>query len=433
MTYFIAIPSYKRAKICNEKTLTTLFKLGLPREKINVFVTEDDYEEYKNILNPEYYNDLIVGEVGIVNQREFIEEFYNEGTHLLMIDDDITELDLSLSKYKTADEFITDAFNECVKQNAFIWGIYPVYNPFFRNSKTELTTNLTYIIACFYGTIIRRCPELQLDLTREGNKEDVERSILYWLKDGKVLRFNKISVKTKYYGTDGGGLGTFKNRLEPMKVSTIKLNEKYPDLTKIKIRKNGLYEIVLNSKATPPVYIDITDSPKYLSPIDPSDDLVQEIMALLSNITVPMNSNKTGRAMSFGRHRAMTLGFIRSRVTRKYGLSLKSKKYPELYNAILALGKKIVPFDFTSIHVNHNVVCPRHLDPKNVGNSVIVSLGDYQGCDLVIENHGTYNMNCKPLLFDGSKNYHYNTPLISGNKYSFVFFNQPEFKHPKEV
>lgn len=78
----------------------------------------------------------------------------------------------------------------------------------------------------------------------------------------------------------------------------------------------------------------------------------------------------------------------------------------------------------TTIHVNNNVVCPRHLDPSNSGSSVIVSFGDYEGCDLVIEGYGTFNTNLKPILFNGAKLYHYNTPLISGNKYSLVFFNQ---------
>ena len=100
-----------------------------------------------------------------------------------------------------------------------------------------------------------------------------------------------------------------------------------------------------------------------------------------------------------------------------------AKKFPELYEKILKFGKTFVPFDFTSIHVNHNVVCPRHLDPYNTGPSCIISIGDYKGCNLVVESYGEYDTNCKPLIFDGSKLYHYNTQLISGNKYSFVFFN----------
>jgi hypothetical protein len=244
MNYVIAIPSYKRSAICNAKTLKTLNGLGVSKEKINVFVVEEELDEYKSQLNPYFYNEIIVGEKGLVQQREFIEHYYAEGTNLIMIDDDLMDLDLSLTEYKSADDFFCDAFSECLKQSSFIWGIYPVYNKFFREKRFTLTNKLNYIVGCLYGIIVRRLPELKLELTVEGSKEDVERSILYWLKDGKVLRYNKIAAKTKYYGTDGGGLGKLKDRIETMMCEAIKINKKYPDITRIKIRKNGLYEIV---------------------------------------------------------------------------------------------------------------------------------------------------------------------------------------------
>jgi hypothetical protein len=244
MSYFIAIPSYKRSNICNNKTLKTLNNLGILKETINVFVVADEYDEYKKILNPDYYNEIIVGVKNLVPQREFIENYYPIGTNLIMIDDDITDLDLSLSDYNSANDFFCDAFAECLKQGIYIWGIYPVYNKFFRERRPVFTTHLNFIIGCFYGIITRKLPELKLELVRDDNKEDVERTILYWLKDRKVLRYNRIAPKTKYYGTDGGGLGRLENRIELMKNDSIKIHEKYPEITKIKIRKNGLYEIV---------------------------------------------------------------------------------------------------------------------------------------------------------------------------------------------
>lgn len=434
MNYSVAIPSYKRSAICNSKTLKTLNDLGISKEKINVFVVEEELDEYKDKLNPDFYNQIIVGVKKLVPQREFIENYYAEGTNLIMIDDDITELDLSLTEYKSADNFFCDAFSECLKQGAFIWGIYPVYNKFFREGRPSLSTGLNFIIGCFYGIIVRKIPELKLELIRDGNKEDVERSILYWLKDGKVLRYNKIAPKTKYYGTDGGGLGKLKDRIETMMNDAIKINEKYPDITRIKIRKNGLYEIVFKepkvgtkpTKKPKKEKVVEEDAPKYLTPLMPSCDLIQEILTHLSSFKVPLASNKTGRARTFGTHRAMTLGMIKARTTRKHGLSYNSKKHPELYEALKKLGEMIVPFPFNAIHVNNNVVCSRHLDPYNIGNSVIVSIGDYEGCELEIEGFGVFDTNCHPLMFNGAKYYHFNKPLISGNKYSFVFYTNPQ-------
>ena len=422
MSYIIAIPSYKRASQLQNRTLTTLFNAGISKDKINVFVIEEEKQEYLETLNKDYYNELIVGLLGITNQREFIEHYYPAGTKIVFFDDDVDEIDLSLTEYKSLDEFLNDAFITCEKENAFIWSVYPAWNEYFRKDRQILTTGLTYIIGAFYGIINRHDEDLKLVLTREGNKEDVERSILYWLKDGKTLRFNKIGFKTRYYGV--GGLGGLKERIEKMKTYALAIQEKYPLLTRIKIRKNGLYEIVFKSVSNNKLKENMGEDEGVLElpKIEPSREDLLEVYNLLDNITIPCVDKGRGRSGTFGRHRAMTMGMIRARASKKYGLSLNSKKYPQIYEALMKFGKTIVPFDFNAIHVNNNVVCPRHLDPYNSGKSLLVSFGDYEGCNIVVEGHGEYNTNCSPVVFNGAKSYHYNTPLISGNKFSLVFF-----------
>jgi hypothetical protein len=430
MDYIIVIPSYKRANQLQTKTLSCLFNAGISKEKINVFIVEEEYEEYLEMLDKNYYNKLIVGKIGLVQQREFINEYYSVGTKILSLDDDVENIDLSLTDYKNVDSFFVDAFDTCEKKGSFIFSVYPVFNPFFRKNRPNITEELTYCIGAFYGYINRHDDDLKLVLTQEGNKEDVERSILYYLKDGKTLRFNKIGFKTKYYGV--GGLGGFKERLDIMKQKTIDINAKYPLFTRIKIRKNGLYEICFKKtksvfceevKVEAKVEAKVEDKEVIeLQKIDPSNEELLEVYNLLDNTTVLLCTNCQGRAKTFGIHRSMTMGIIRARISRKYELSCNSKKHPELYEALLKFGKSIVPFDFNAIHVNHNVVCPRHLDANNSGKSCLVSFGDYEGCNLIVEGQGEYNTNCSPIVFDGSKYYHYNTPLTSGNKYSLVFF-----------
>lgn len=244
MDYVIAIPSYKRSKICNARTLTTLHKHCIPKHLITIFVVDDDLADYQLECTYNYYNELIVGEKGLVNQREYISRHYPENTRIISLDDDIESIDLSLTEFDSLDSFFRFAFAECERLQSYIWSVYPVYNPFFRKDRPDITANLSYLIGAFYGYINRRNDSLTLQITRDGNKEDVERTILYYLLDGIVLRFNKVGFKTKYYGNDGGGLGKFKDRLESMKRYAIAINEKYPDFTRIKIRKNGMYEIV---------------------------------------------------------------------------------------------------------------------------------------------------------------------------------------------
>lgn len=422
MNYVIAIPSYNRATQCNQKTLKCLHEANIPKHLINVFVVEEEFSVYKNILNPEYYNELVIGHKGLVPQREFIESYYPANAHIVSLDDDIESVDLSLTDYKTVHEFIVSAFETCADKKSFIWGVYPCFNPFFRKDKVDVSDGLQFIIASFYGFVNRpKDDDLKLKLTRHGNKDDVERSILYWLKDGITIRFNRIGFKTKMYSK--GGLGQLPERLEIMKNDSLALQAKYPSITRIKIRKNGLYEIVLKSPKTSPT--ELQSKPYHLDEIDPSSELLQKVFQLLNETTIPMNSNKLGRARTFKKsYRGCVLGYITARNTRIFGLSYYSKRYPELYNAIVEFGKTFVPFEFNAIQLNHNVECPRHLDPYNTGDSCIVSFGNYEGCNLVIENFGEYNTCARPLVFNGSVNYHFNTPLISGNKYSLVYFKQ---------
>jgi hypothetical protein len=146
------------------------------------------------------------------------------------------------------------------------------------------------------------------------------------------------------------------------------------------------------------------------------------LYGMLSQIAIPMKTKETTRG-DFGRHRAMTLGITRGRFNGIIGISFYSKKYPHIYKEVNRIGKLICGDDFhyDSIHVNHNVVCPKHLDSKNVGDSILVSFGEYTGCNIVIDEL-PYDAFCLPIKFNGSNLIHYNTNDLVGNKYSLVFY-----------
>jgi hypothetical protein len=109
-----------------------------------------------------------------------------------------------------------------------------------------MTSHLTYIVGAFYGIINRpKLKSIQLEITKEnGQKEDVERTIKYYIQDGKVLRFNKVGFTTKYYGKEGG-LGTFEARLAPMKEASDRLLKEYPEFGKVTTRPSGMTEFTL--------------------------------------------------------------------------------------------------------------------------------------------------------------------------------------------
>lgn len=251
--YVVAILSHKRSHILNQKTLSMLHREGIDNHNIYVFVDEPEIAEYDAVLNKDYYNKIVKGGKGIIKQVEAIEEFFADGTHIVRIDDDIDEVIMNMSCLygSSLDTFFKSAFSTCIENNAYIWGVYPVNNNFFMIDKPEVNFNLCYICGNFYGFINRPFKprtklNSQLRLTTSvnmnGNKEDVERTLRYWKNDGIIVRFDRITTKTKYYGTDGGGLGRFNDRIEPMKLATRALLQEFSDYGSEYIKNNGMTE-----------------------------------------------------------------------------------------------------------------------------------------------------------------------------------------------
>ena len=190
-----------------------------------------------------------MGKKGLVPQRHFISQQWPEGKHIVYFDDDVSKIDLSLSSLfrgKTLDFFFKKAFQECKREKAYIWGVYPVFNPFFRKGTPEISTCLNYIVGAFYGILNRpQLKAVELSITKKnGQKEDVERSLKYFIHDGVVLRFNRIGFITKYYGKSGG-LGRFEDRLKPMQEASEKLLAKYGEYGAIMHKKTGMTEFRL--------------------------------------------------------------------------------------------------------------------------------------------------------------------------------------------
>lgn len=248
--YVICIPSHKRAQICNDKTLTLLHNHGIDRKQIFVFVDKPERKEYMETLDKKKYNRIVNGKKGLIPQKRFIKSIYPEGQRILMLDDDLEKIDLSLShefSEYTLDKFIKNGFEECEKTDTYLWGIYPVWNDWFRKQRKERRTNLAFIIGYFTGVINRYDDDLKYIIDSSGNMEDIQNTIVHYLKDRKVLRFDRVGIKTKFYSK--GGLGLLKDRIEERGEVIHYLLEKYPYIGRKKIRKNGNPELVL--KANP--------------------------------------------------------------------------------------------------------------------------------------------------------------------------------------
>jgi hypothetical protein len=245
MSYVVAIPTYNREDIIEKKTLTTLLEGGIKKSQIYIFVANKTQEKlYYSELPNTMYNKIVVGKKGIANQRKFISHYFPEGQYVVSIDDDVEELVQrngpdKLKKIKDLDKFFKDAYRILIKENLYIWGVYPVRNPFFM--KQNISSGLKFIIGVLHGYINRHDKRLEPS-TKAESKEDYEMSILYYKMDGGVIRFNYITPKTKF--NSEGGLG--KERQEMNKDAANYLQKKYSDIVTIFNRKtNGMTEVKL--------------------------------------------------------------------------------------------------------------------------------------------------------------------------------------------
>jgi len=240
--YIIAIPTYNRAEQVVEKTLSTLSRGNVSKNRIYIFVANKEQQRiYEQVVPKNLYKEIIVGKLGITNQRKFIAKYFKQGQYVISMDDDIEEIlklkgPDKLVKVTNLDVFFNDAYRDLKEEGLYIWGIYPVRNAFFM--KNTVSTDLKFIIGVMYGYITRHSKDLEPSINAE-TKEDYEQSILYYYKDGGVLRYNNITTKTKFNAV--GGLG--QDRFGRNKKAAEYLKKTYPDIISIFYRANGMTEV----------------------------------------------------------------------------------------------------------------------------------------------------------------------------------------------
>jgi len=164
-------------------------------------------------------------------------------------------------------------------------------------------------------------------------------------------------------------------------------------------------------------------------------DTIYGYMLQLKKLRVQKN-----RGRGFKPHECAVFGmtfpkFLINGDTRTLRLAAYSIKYPHIHKELIRIGNLICrrlpsdfPFDFNAVHINRNTTCPPHQDAKNMGKSLLVSFGNYMGSRIVIERSLTeavaYSTCYAPVIFDGSRQWHWNTDDLVGDKYSLVFYTK---------
>ena len=204
MNYQIAIPTYKRYSGVRKKTIETLLRHGADPARITIFVaSEAEKKLYQSAIGASF--NIVVGVLGISNQRKFISNFYPSGTRILSLDDDVTALKEKQGKRMvecrmTIDEIASIGFGLCEKHNAKLWGIYPVANGFFLKDKATL--GLKYICGIFFGSYAGD-PVLGGFRDNQSSGEDFETTLLSFKRYGSGVRIDWVCPTTKYFAEGG--------------------------------------------------------------------------------------------------------------------------------------------------------------------------------------------------------------------------------------
>lgn len=250
MLPFIAIPSYKRANSISKKTLKFLQVSNYPVDRIHIFVAnEEEFQDYKRLVSEDLYGEIIVGVKGLMEQRNFISSFYKEDEIIIQMDDDVITIKSSIS-FLTLVEI---GVNSLYGRTSGLWGVLP--NDDGRRFKDATTKHLTHILGSFF--IVRNHRNIKITHTE---KEDMERSILYFRRYGEVLRYQNAGVATTYRKGTGGLQIT--DRVDTMKAGIQNLITQYPEYCRV-VQKKGIPDIVLNWRVAPYKTPHTSDGPSH--------------------------------------------------------------------------------------------------------------------------------------------------------------------------
>jgi hypothetical protein len=127
--------------------------------------------------------------------------------------------------------------------------------------------------------------------------------------------------------------------------------------------------------------------------------------------------------------RTMTFGYGKTR-TKGYAQFAANAKYPELLDALVEFGNRCVPrgFFYNVITLNYGVKAKKHVDSVNVGESVIVGIGNYTGGDLFVYSPDSsekkaVNIHDHPLMFNGAI-YPHQTDSFEGDRWTIIYYKQ---------
>lgn len=245
----ICIPSYRRPRTIQSKTLATLKRYQIPSECIYIFVAdEQDKDIYEDSIPPTDYHAIVIARPGLAPARNFILDYFPRDTKLVMIDDDVTGFVVRTEEGKISPlpclrSIIDLGFQQAQEHSACLWGVYPTPNGFFMTP--NISYDLKFIVGSFWGIVNPGTEGMTLPYSE---KEDYIRTLLAYERDGAVVRINYVSPKTSYY-KEPGGMQEDPQRLQNQHIAVQYILERWPDkVLRNNRRKSPFPEILLRRR-----------------------------------------------------------------------------------------------------------------------------------------------------------------------------------------
>lgn len=250
MEYHVAIPSYKRPELLTTATLAMLAKYGASSKLVTIFVADDEeYREYRKVVPSRY--EIVKAVPGLLKARQWYHSYYDAGTPLLNLDDDIRDLKVKdeskLAEFRgDIPGLVETGFGLAEKYHAKMWGVNPANNGFYL--KDEVTVGLRLMCGIFHGNYAGDEAVTGSDRpTDNSSAEDFETTLRSFLMNGSVVRMEWITPITKFFAP-GGMTAEVEDRQRENTLAIHEVAGRYPDLASVKYKAGGIASIRLKAK-----------------------------------------------------------------------------------------------------------------------------------------------------------------------------------------
>lgn len=202
----VCVKSYDKPEILKRCTLSTLERGGVPKERIIVFVAnEEERKRYDSILEGKYK--IVVGVLGLAEIDNFITDYFPQGAPLVCMDDDDRKIEFiekrkdvkSTKEMTDLVKFFDYAFTMCEKLGIHAWGFSELTNKLFCSNGYFAYVSPRPLPGPAFGIFNQK--DIKINF---GPLDDCERTALILERDRKTLYFSRVIVHNTAEGKEGG-------------------------------------------------------------------------------------------------------------------------------------------------------------------------------------------------------------------------------------